>query len=109
MNQWRLPLILILSIVFGAPVLGGLLQSDGDMLVSGLQYAAALGLAWLGVSAITRIIDTFDQTNRRRELERLRAEAEAEARAEAEMRARERAAADLDPDGTTPQSDRTAA
>ena len=69
MTTWRLPLTLCLSIVFGAPILSRLLQSQGDVLASGIRYAAALGLAWAGVGVITRMVDGFHESNRHRDHE----------------------------------------
>ena len=65
MNQpWRIPLILVLSVVLGAPVLSDMLQSPADLTTAGPQYLAGLALAWLGVTAIARLIERFDLDNR---------------------------------------------
>ncbi len=74
-NAWRLPLILCLSVVFGAPVLGGMIQTSDDLLVAGLQYIAALALAWGGVTVIGRMIDGFAHHNRIIEHDQMRADA----------------------------------
>ena len=65
MNQpWRMPLVLCLSVVFGAPALGRMVQDPAELATAGPRYVAALALAWIGVSAIARMIERFDHDNR---------------------------------------------
>ena len=74
MNQhWRIPLILVLSVVLGAPVLTGMLTSPADLPAAGVRYLAGLALAWVGVTAIARLIERFDHDNRIIEAEELAA------------------------------------
>lgn len=74
-QNWRFPLILALSVIFGAPVLGEMAMAPGDLLEAGLRYVAALGLSWLGVSSIIRLMEGYAMQN---------AEAVAQQEAEAE-------------------------
>lgn len=74
-QNWRFPLILALSVIFDAPVLGEMAMAPGDLLEAGLRYVAALGLSWLGVSSIIRLMESYARQN---------AEAVAQRQAEAE-------------------------
>jgi hypothetical protein len=79
MNQhWRIPMILCLSVVLGAPALGRMVQTPTDLTTWGGRYLAALALAWVGVSGIARMIEGFDLRNRIAEHEQLRSAAAAE-------------------------------
>lgn len=85
-QTWRFPLILGLSVVFGAPVLGELAFSPDDLVVAGIRYLGALGLSWLGVTFIYRLMDGFATENHY-------ARQDAEAEAAREMLLAEREAA----------------
>lgn len=86
MNQpWRIPLILVLSVVLGAPVLTGMLTSPAELTEAGPRYLAGLALAWVGVTAIARLIERFDLDNRIVEQEELAAAAAAAAQEDAQL------------------------
>jgi hypothetical protein len=63
MQTWRFPLIIGLSIVFGAPVLGEMALATGDLVDAGIRYLAALGLSWFGVSSICALAERYDAEN----------------------------------------------
>lgn len=62
-HRWRFPLILLLSMVFGAPVLSKMALASGDLPAAGARYLAALALSWLGVTAIGRMVDSYAADN----------------------------------------------
>ncbi len=64
-QTWRFPLILALSVVFGMPALHGLVADPDGLLQHGFTYLGALGLSWLGVNAVFRLVQHYDDANQR--------------------------------------------
>lgn len=94
----RFPLILALSVVFGAPALTEMMADPDQLVRHGIAYLGALGLSWLGVSMVLSLVSHYATAN---EQERLAEEAAAQAEANrqaalAEAQAAE-AAADAEP------------
>lgn len=84
-QPWRFPAILVLSVLFGLPALGEMATADPDALVrAGLRYLAGFALAWLGVAAISRLVDGYAAHNLRVAQEEAAA-VEAAARTEAAL------------------------
>jgi hypothetical protein len=78
--------ILAISLLLWAP--SGMAALEGTLTMDGalLRYALALALCWMGISALTRIMDTYSREQARKRLEQ-----EVEERAAARAKAKEEA------------------
>jgi hypothetical protein len=75
-QHWRLPAILCLSVLLGAPVLHDMLVGGADPASAVPRYLAGYALAWLGVTAIARMLERFDAGNRLAEADGARRQVE---------------------------------
>lgn len=58
----RFPLILLLSLLLWAPAVGPMLTGS-DVAAGILRYLAALGLSWIGVGGILRLLEHYARVN----------------------------------------------
>ena len=62
-QHWRFPAIISLSILVGMPALGDMMLNPADVMTAGTRYLGALGLSWVGVTGIYKLMDHYARAN----------------------------------------------
>lgn len=64
----RFPMILALSVVFGAPALTEMMADPDQLVRHGIAYLGALALSWLGVNLVLGLVSHYATANERARL-----------------------------------------